>query len=158
MNEVQQAIVNMFGASASTQAQVQAAATPAAVATGIDTSMPDASTYGKAGVDPKGIDPAIVAANPYLESLNKEQGKVYKELADNPEFNANKYLPGGDARTKINMKDQAQTLKQCRLADALNNTYFRSMQHIDSTSALFGGGQTGQTADAGELYRMPVET
>lgn len=124
----------------------------------LDTTIPG-EDFRHTKVTTKGIDAKDVAENPYLDNLNAWENLVKERAKVNPFYHRDEYIPGGSVATNINMKNREDTLKYSRLADALNNQYFRSPQ-IGSTlqGGIMGQGVVGQHANFGELYKTPFET
>ena len=67
-------------------------------------------------------------------------------------------LTGGDAQRNISGIGAERTRKLSRMADALNNKYYRSPGSAGVLSATRDGTPTGQGSDFGQKYRMPIET
>lgn len=83
---------------------------------------------------------------------------MYERAAKDPNIHMQDYLPGGNQYSNINAKSRSETLRLSRLADALNNRYYRSPRATGNYSRTFGGGVTGEGPSQGQLYQMPVVT
>jgi len=113
--------------------------------------------YQKTSVKPEGIKP---------EYMNDDYWSRHQEavqqnrlmLESNPDMNYREDLARGSRTRNVSDMTPEETLRYSRLADALNNRYYRGMQQLRSGVALRGGQYSGSTGSLGELYRMPIET
>lgn len=113
--------------------------------------------YQKTSVEPEGIKP---------EYMNDDYWSRHQEavqqnrlmLESNPDMNSREDLARGSRTRNVSDMTPEETLRYSRLADALNNRYYRGMQQLRSGVALRGGQYSGSTGSLGELYRMPIET
>jgi len=113
--------------------------------------------YQKTSVKPEGIKP---------EYMNDDYWSRHQEavqqnrlmLESNPDMNFREDLARGSRTRNVSDMTPEETLRYSRLADALNNRYYRGMQQLRSGVALRGGQYSGSTGSLGELYRMPIET
>lgn len=113
--------------------------------------------YQETSVKPEGIKP---------EYMNDDYWSRHQEavqqnrlmLESNPDMNYREDLARGSRTRNVSDMTPEETLRYSRLADALNNRYYRGMQQLRSGVALRGGQYSGSTGSLGELYRMPIET
>jgi len=146
IQEIQQSIVNLLRTPSqrtSTEAQVQ-------TDSGISSAIPG---YNESIASAEGLDEA--AMKDYYDNYNRIYQERMKEAQENPWMHIDEYLPGKHPFTG---KTHEETTRLSRLADALNNQYFRRPGAISSVGYGRGGKTIGQGGDAGQLYQAPVET
>lgn len=76
-------------------------------------------------------------------------------LKDNPYMYYDQDLA---TQRNITGKSSENIQRLSRLADALNNTYYRGPAQFSFGGAATGGAYQGTTSSVGEQYRMPIET
>ena len=113
--------------------------------------------YQETSVEPKGVDPDYM--NPEYWSRHAASVAQNKYMLDSvPEMHAKDNLARGDTKRNVSDMNPEETLRYSRLADSLNNRYYRGLQQLRSGVAVRGGQYTGSTGSLGELYKMPIET
>lgn len=93
-----------------------------------------------------------------LDAYTQAMQKYYENMINDPAQNMDKWIAGGTGQTNANMLGRGDTLRYSRLADALNNQYFRSPRRASTQIRTIGGGVSGQASDLGSPFRMPIET
>jgi len=136
VNELQSSIKALFASAAAGNKAVQSSA-PAATST---------------SAAPK--DNPFSYAMPDYEIVKQ----MYARASNDPNIHLQDYLPGGNQYSNINAKSRSETLRLSRLADALNNMYYRTPRSTGNYSRVYGGGISGESTDQGQLYQMPVTT
>jgi hypothetical protein len=106
------------------------------------------------------------ATGPNPEAMNPQYWERHREAVDynmgllenNPWLNVGVDLSRGSLQRNVSDMTPQETLRYSRLADALNNRYYRGLEQLRSGVALRGGQYSGSTAQLGERYQMPIET
>ena len=92
------------------------------------------------------------------EALRNHFNSIWEEAYNNDFLHQRENLARTERGYNVSDMTPEETLRNSRLADALNNRYYRSGQHINSMMATEGGGESGSLANYGSLYQMPIET
>jgi len=103
-------------------------------------------------VQSSGVDPGKPGQNATLvdSAYNAMLGQVYDQGPRSEYTRRNQ---------NANAMSDPETLRLSRLADAINNRYYRNPYQFGTGVALYGGGTSGDvTGHIGEQYRMPIET
>lgn len=106
-----------------------------------------------------GWQPENAQDNDYLDLLDTWQDTMIQQAYKNPEFMQQQFIPYGSEDTNVSGMSGPESLRLSRLADAINNRYYRQPR----TGSTFRGGLRGQgvvgnAADHASLTKMPIET
>lgn len=113
--------------------------------------------YQETSVEPEGVKPEYMNDDYWTRHQEAVQQNRMM-LESNPDMNSREDLARGSRLRNVNDMSPQETLRYSRLADSLNNRYYRGLQQLRSGVALRGGQYSGSTGSLGELYRMPIET
>jgi hypothetical protein len=119
---------------------------------GFNQNLPDRheSTADYTRMDPTALHDNFERLDPFMRNMRGN-------MTHNQDFHQNDFLPGGSVASNINARNRQDTLRLSRLADAMNNQYFKTMELPAAMAAGLGGLQ-GVDGVQGQVFQMGIQT